>query len=174
MKYTIEQVKKISKKDLKSIIDDARSFVKHHPIVKEKFKEYDVSIDEIDTVPIIFKDIKVSATTEQGIIYLSYDLLCDGNFEKDYSYLAHELVHYLQQTATDNGTDPHDEYLKNPDEQEGFNTQVRFIEEEYGEEEAEKYVEHLLDYHEVDSKDKNKIKEKLIEAGIRLENKYLK
>lgn len=174
MKYSLDEVKKISKNDLKKIIDQGREFVKNHKTVKEKFKEYNVSVEEIDIVPIVFKDIDVSAKTERGIIYLSYDLLCDGNFEKDYSYLAHELVHFLQQTATEQGTDPYDDYLNNPDEQEGFGTQVKFIKEEYGDQEAKKYMDNLLEYHDVDNKDKNKIKSKIIEAAIKIENKYFK
>lgn len=174
MKYDLEKVKKISKEELKKIIDKGRDFVKNHKTIKDKFKEYNVDLSEIDTVPIIFKDIDVSAKTEQGIIYLNYELLCDGNFEKDYSYLAHELVHYLQQTATEGGTDPHEDYLKNPDEQEGFNIQIKFIEKEYGKNEANKYIEHLLDHHEVDGKDRNSIKSKLTACSIKLSNKYLK
>ena len=129
--YDKNEVKNISKKDLISIINRGRNFVKNHSVVKNKFKEYNVDLNEIDFVPIIFADIDVSAKTEKGIIYLNFELLRDGNFEKDYSYLAHELVHYLQQTAREGGTESYDDYLKNPDEQEGFNTQVKFIEKEY-------------------------------------------
>jgi len=167
MKYSLEEVKNIKKEELLKIIEKGRKFVKKHPVVIEKFKEYKTDLEEIDYVPIIFSDLDVSAKTEHGIILLNYELLCDGDFERDYSYLAHELTHYLQQTVRKSGTKPHDDYLKNPDEQEGFNVQVNFIKEELGEEAAEKYVEHLLKHHEVEEKDKNEIRKELT-ASIEL------
>lgn len=165
--YTKEEVKSIKKEELLKIIEKGRQFVKKHPVVIKKFKEYKTDINEIDYVPIIFDDLDVSAKTEHGIILLNYELLCDGNFVTDYGYLAHELVHYLQQTVKPNGTEPEDDYLKNPDEQEGFNTQIKFIEHEYGEDEANQYVEHLLDHHDVNDADKDKIKKELT-AAIKL------
>jgi len=171
MKYSLEDVKKIKKEELLKIIEKGRKFVKKHPIVIKKFREYDTDLNEIDFIPIIFSEIDASAKTEHGVILLNYELLCDGDFERDYSYLAHELVHYLQQTVRKNGTQPHDEYLKNPDEQEGFNTQIKYIEKEYGKEEAEKYVNHLLNYHDVNDADKNKIKKELTAAIKTLNSK---
>ena len=165
--YSKEEVKKIKKEELLKIIEKGRAFVKNHPVVIEKFKEYKTNINEIEYVPIIFADLDVSAKTEHGIILLNYDLLCDGSFQTDYSYLAHELTHYLQQTVREGGTNPEDDYLKNPDEQEGFNVQVKFIKDEFGEEAGEKYVDHLIKHHDVSDKDKNEIRKELT-ASIKL------
>jgi len=166
-KYTLEEVKQIKKEDLLKIIEKGRTFVKNHPTVIEKFKEYKTDINEIDNVPIIFDELDVSAKTEHGIILLNFELLCDGKFQLDYSYLAHELTHYLQQTVREGGTNPEDDYLKNPDEQEGFNVQIKFIEEEFGPEAAEKYTNHLIEHHDVNDKDKNEIRKELT-ASIKL------
>lgn len=163
-KYSLEEVKKIPKIELKKIIDKGREYIKKSKVVKDAFDEYKANLDEIDHIPIIFTDLDVSAKTDHGIILLNYELLCDGNFEKDYSYLAHEMVHYLQQTCRENGTESFDgHYLDNPDEQEGFKAQIQYIDDEYGESEADKYLEHLMNYHEVDGNHKEKLEDKLRE-----------
>ena len=162
-KYTLEEVKQISKPDLIKIINKGSEYIKNHQVTKDAFKKYKADLNEIDYIPIMFEDLDVSAKTDHGMILLNYELLCDGQFEKDYSYLAHELVHYLQQTCRPDGTMPFDgEYLDNPDEQEGFQAQVNFIQDEYGESEASKYVDHLLEHHEISNNKKDKLYNKLM------------
>jgi hypothetical protein len=139
------------------------------------FQEYEVDLDEIDLIPICFSELEVSARTEHGIIYLNYSLLSDGDFENDDHYLAHEIDHFLQQTTgsqpTQGSTD--DSYLDNEFEQEGFQTQTKYLSETKGDEAAEQYVDKVLDHHEVEGKErKEKRKELLQLAAFRSVRKY--
>lgn len=149
-------------KELLSKINKAKAEIKKTPQIKELCEEYKVSIDFIDYIPTMFKDLDVSARTEKGIIYLSYKLLEDG-FNKNFGYLIHEYTHFFQQCFNDKPTKSSDdgEYLKNPYEQEAFKNQIDYIEDEFGSKESKKYVNHLLEYHEVEDEDKQEIKEEL-------------
>jgi uncharacterized protein YxeA len=86
--------------------------------------------------------------------------LTDGDFFKDFSYGVHEMTHWLQQTTGTKATKSSDDgsYLDNPYEQEGFQNQVEFIADQFGDQEAEQYVDDLLEHHEVE--DKKEVKEK--------------
>jgi len=165
-KLPIEKVKKIPPKTLLKLINKMKEFLKTHPIVVDMFKEYDIPIEELDLIPMKFGDLDVSARTDHGIITFSYKLLCDGNFFKDYMYAVHEITHFLQQTTGDKPTQGADDgdYLENPFEQEGFQRQIEYVDDMFGGHEAENYVEHLLDHHDVkDSKDREDKKETLME-----------
>lgn len=165
-KITIEQAKKIPPKTLLKLINRMKKFLKKHPIVIDMFKEYDVPIDELDLIPMRFGELDVSARTDHGIITFSFNLLCDGDFFKDYMYAVHEITHFLQQTTGNKPTQGAEEgdYLENPFEQEGFQKQIEYVDDMYGENEAEEYVEHLLDHHKVkDSDERDDKKEKLME-----------
>lgn len=142
-----------------------RKFLKEDPVVQDMFKEYGVDIDEIDYIPMRFGNLDVSANTDHGIITYSYKLLTDGDFFKDFSYGVHEMTHWLQQTTGDKPTkSSYDgEYLENPFEQEGFQNQVKYIAEQFGENEAQSYVNRLLEHHDVnDGKKKDKFEDILM------------
>lgn len=159
-KIPLSVVKKLPYKTLMRMINKAKDFLKKDGVMQEAFKEYDVDIEEIDYIPTYFKELDVSAKTEHGVVWLSYKLLCDGDFFEDYSYLIHEYVHFLQQTTGTKPTTSYDDenYLDNIFEQEGFSKQVEFIANQSGEDEAEEYVDDLLDYHEIeDDKEKDKL-----------------
>lgn len=158
-KISLSKIKKIPVKMLKRMIDKARKHIKKDKIWEELCKEYDQDIDIIDVIPIYFGDIDVSATTNHGIITLNYSLLCDGDFLKDYSYIIHEATHYLQQTCGKKATESsdNDNYLNNENEQEGFQNQVEYIAKHQGDDKAEKYVDDLLDHHDVEEKEKPKM-----------------
>lgn len=143
---------------LHRMLNKLRNFLKEDETVKNMFKEYDVDIQEIDYIPMKFGDLDVSAKTDHGVIIYSYNLLTDGDFFKDFSYGVHEITHWLQQTTGNKPTQSSDDgnYLDNPFEQEGFQNQVSYIADNFGEDEAEKYVDHLLDYHEADKKETRK------------------
>lgn len=120
-------------------------------------KEYGQDVDIIDLFPTTFGDIDVSATTNKGVVTLNYRLLADGYFDRmDFGYLIHEYHHVLQQcfgkTATQSADDG--EYLDNPFEQEAFQSQIKYIADQFGDEHAEDYVDNLLDHHEIDHKGK--------------------
>jgi len=164
MSLTIEQIKKIEPKVLLKIIERAKKSIKNNDIMKDVFKKYNIDINEIDNVPIAFKDLNVSARTEKGVIYLNYRLLCNGDLIKISGYLIHELTHYAQQTS---GSKPKQnstgkDYLDNKLEEEGFQNQIGYIAETKGKDSSEKYVDQVLDHHDVkDSKREDK-KEKLM------------
>jgi len=162
-KMTISEIKKMPLSFLLRIIDKAKKEIKKDKTMVRICEEYDVSIDEIDYIPTYFKDLDVSATTDHGVVYLSYNLLLDGFSKKNWSYLIHEYSHFFQQTAADKATkgSAEGEYLHNPHEQEGFANQVEFLANHFGDDEAEDYVDDLLDHHDED--DNKDLKNKLME-----------
>lgn len=159
-KWDLEQVKKLPHHFLTRLLNKLREYLKNDEVVQKMFKEYGADINEIDFIPMKFDEIDVSAKTDHGIIIYNYDLLTDGDFFKDFSYGVHEITHYLQQTCGKEATQSSDDgsYLDNPYEQEGFQNQIEYISKEFGDNEAKKYVDHLLDHHEVDSKSERKEK----------------
>jgi hypothetical protein len=160
-KLSLEQVKSISPKVLLKMINRAKNYIKKNEVFIDMCKNHDVDTDIIDIVPVRFGDIDVSAKTDHGIIILNYKLLCDGDFFKDFHYLIHELDHYLNQCLNDRPTKGADDgdYLHNKDEQSGFQKQIQYIDDEFGENEADNYVESLLDHHDKDGKERDKLKE---------------
>ena len=164
-KISLEEIKKIPAELLQSLINKAKRKLKNDETMQNIFKEYGVDVNIIDFIPTAFSDLEVSAKTDHGIVYLNYKLLCDGDFNKDYSYLIHEYTHWAQQCLRDKPTQSADdgEYLDNPHEKEGFQNQIEYIANEFGEDEAEKYVDDLLNHHEVnDKKEKTERKDELM------------
>lgn len=159
-KIPLSEVKKLPYKSLNRMIKKMREYLKQNEVVQQMFKDYDVDISELDLIPIMFGNLDVSAKTDHGIIILNYRLLTDGDFFKDFSYGVHEMTHWLQQTTGSKATKSSDDgsYLDNPYEQEGFQNQVEYISDQFGDDEAEKYVDDLLEHHEVD--DKKEVEEK--------------
>lgn len=156
-------LKELKHKNLLPLINKAKDYIKSTDTLKKLFDKYDLDIDYVDHIPVVFSDIDTSAKTEGGIIYLSFKLLEDKDFYKDYSYLAHEITHFIQQCFSDEATECGDEhYLDNEFEVEGFQNQVEFLKEEFGEEEAEKYTDGLLEYHDYKESKKNKKKKELL------------
>jgi hypothetical protein len=165
VQYSLEEVKKISPKVLLKLIERAKKYLKTNDVFKDMCKEHNVDVDVIDLAPVRFGDLEVSARTAHGVIILNYKLLCDGDFFKDYSYLCHEITHLIQQCYGDAPTAGADDgdYLHNPYEQEGFQRQIEYIDDQFGEDEADKYVEHLLDHHDKGGKEKKELKEVLMD-----------
>jgi len=165
-KIPLSVVKKFPYKTLNRLIKKLRVYLKKDPVVQDMFKEYGVDLDEIDYIPMKFGKIDVSAKTDHGVIIYNYKLLTDGDFFKDFSYGVHEMTHWLQQTTGDKPTQSSDDgdYLENPFEQEGFQNQVEYIAEQFGDDEAEEYVDRLLEHHEVDDdKKRDKLEDVLME-----------
>jgi len=164
-KFTIEEAKKLSPKFLLRLINKAKEYLKTNDVFQDLCKEYGVEVDIIDVIPVKFGEIDVSGKCDHGVITLNYKLLCDGDFFKDYSYLVHESCHFFQQCFGDKATPSanNGDYLYNPAEQEGFQKQVEYIADEYGEHEANDYVDNLLEHHEKDGKEKEKLKDVLMD-----------
>lgn len=164
----MSEVKKLPYRSLNRMLKKLREFLKQDEVVQKMFKEYEVDIDEIDYIPMRFGKLDVSAKTDHGVIIYNYKLLTDGDFFKDFSYGVHEITHWLQQTTGTKPTQSSDEgsYLDNPFEQEGFQNQVEYIAKQDGEEEAEDYVDHLLDHHDVDTEEERDEKKETLMAKV--------
>jgi hypothetical protein len=167
-KIDLEDVKKFHYSFFQRLLKKLRTYLKEDEVVQRMFKEYGADINEIDFIPMKFDDIDVSAKTDHGVIIYNYELLTDGDFFKDFSYGVHEITHYLQQTCGKKPTQSSDDgnYLDNPFEEEGFKNQIEYISKEFGEGEAEKYVEHLLDHHDVEDKSKREDKKEELMAQV--------
>lgn len=176
-KLSLTQVRKLPYRTLNRLLKKMRDRLKKDEVVQKMFREYEVEIEEIDWIPMKFGKLEVSAKTDHGVIIFNWKLLCDGDFLDDYSYGVHEITHFLQQTCGDKPTQSADDgdYLKNPHEQEGFQYQVEYIAKNEGEERAQEYVDDLLDHHDKDGKEKEELKDVLMDK-VALENlitKYL-
>lgn len=136
--------------------------IKSDPEVIEKFEEYGIPLSYLDDVSVEFADLDVSAKTKDEKIYINKKLIEKG--QDPTHYLVHELVHFLQQ-HTDKA-DPHKhekEYLDRETEMEAFQSQVDYKKREESPEKAEDYVDGLLDYHDVDGKEREDKKEELMD-----------
>jgi len=169
-----------SEPDVEQFICDMKEQVKKDPAVMEKFKEYGVELDEIDNVSVSFCDLDVSAKTKDEEIFLNIKMLDEDSNVDDPThylvhelihfdpthYLVHELIHFLQQ-STGNHKCQHDqekeEYLDLETEEEAFKTQVDYKKREESEEEAEDYVENLLDHHDMKGKKREEKKDELLD-----------
>jgi len=167
-KIPLSVAKKLPYATLNRMIRKMRNYLKSDSVVQEMFKEYGVDIEEIDLIPMRFGNLDVSAKTDHGIIIFNYKLLTDGDFFKDFSYGVHEITHWLQQTTGDKPTQSANDgsYLDNPYEQEGFQNQVEYIAKQFGEDEAENYVDDLLEHHDVDGKKEFKEKKETLMSKV--------
>lgn len=167
-KIPLSKVTKLSYGTKHRLISKLRNYLKKDKVVQKMFKEYGVDIEEIDYIPMMFGELDVSAKTDHGIIIYNYKLLTDGDFFKDFSYGVHEMTHWLQQTTGNRPTQSSDDgsYLDNPAEQEGFQNQIDYISDHFGEDEAEDYVDNLLDHHDIDNKNEVEEKKEVLMAKV--------
>lgn len=161
---TIEQAKKIPNFFLLKILNKMKKELINNEIIKDLYNKYDLDINELYYIPMMFKDLDVSAKCDHGMIFFNYKLLCDGDFSKHYGYAIHEITHFLQQTGLDKPTQGADdgEYLENPFEQEAFQHQIEFMADEFGKNKAEKYVDNLLNHHEISDDEWDNKKDELM------------
>lgn len=152
----------IPHKKLKPALDKIKNRVFKHKVVRDMLKKYDIDESELDLVPMCFAKLPVSARTDHGVIYVNIDLAKDGDIDEDDHYIAHELTHYCQQTTGDKPTPSADteNYLDSPVEQEGFRNQSKYIAETQGKEDAEEYINQVLDHHENSDEDEKKREER--------------
>lgn len=147
------------------LLAEIKNILKSNERIKEVCEEYNHDIDIIDGVPLDFKDnLGASAKTINSKIFLS-DELIDKPIEIAARYAVHEFIHALQHMDRYNKKDPYEdkEYLDRPDEIEAFQHQIGFEAEVVGKEEAEEYVDELLDYHSVPKKERDSKKEELMD-----------
>jgi hypothetical protein len=158
----------IPHKKLAPILEKLKKRVFKHKVLKDLIKKYELDPEELHLVPLCFAKIPVSARTDHGVIYINVDLLKDGDFlNEDDHYLAHEFTHFCQQTTGSKPTPSAapDEYLDSPVEQEGFRNQTKYMADTKGEDDAEEYIEEVLDHHrknDTDDKKREDRKDKLL------------
>ena len=159
-----------SHKELLPLIEKIKTEAKKSDTIKDMCKEYGVDISIIDVVPVAFDYLlDVSARTNKGCIYFNGALI-DDFLDNHLHYFSHELTHVLQQWLGDSPTEgsTKDNYLDNEYEQEGFQTQTEYISETDGDEAAEKYIDKVLDHHDVPEKEKDEKREDLLSFAINL------
>lgn len=144
---------------LLKLIQRAKDFLKRNEVMQEICHKYDFDINDIDLIPVKFDDIDVSARTDKGVVTLNWRLLEDGDFFKDIGYLVHEFGHYIQQSNQPTQSADDGDYLSNPSEQESFQYQIKFIDGQFGDEEADNYTEQVLDHHDESGKEREKKKD---------------
>ena len=162
-----ERVKKVFIKKLKEKIKDEESY---REICEEKGRD----ISAIDEIDIDFIDLDVSARTINKKVDLNEKLL-EGPFRDIMRYVIHEVTHVFQQengevnegSADKSGTD----YLDDDNEEEAFSFQVDYMKDHYPDDDIIKYLEQLLDHHEIFNKKdrKEKIKELCADISVDLE-----
>lgn len=151
--------KQMSKEDFLHI-DECKKHLKNDETYIDICKEYDVDKNFIDFVPVCFKNIDVSAQTNHGIIFIN-NLLKDNSLDEICGYLLHEFIHFLQQLNEPTIIQEDENYLDNKFELESFQNQVKYINDNEGEDKADEYVEDLVDYHDIPKKQVEKKKKEL-------------
>jgi len=158
---------KKAKTDLQNnieLIAKVKRELRNEDIAKDICSEYGFDIDILDGISIEFEDdLEASAKTIDGAILLSSNLI-SKDFEVIMRYAIHELVHAVQHMKITN-MDQFEgkEYLDRDDELEAFQYQVEYEAKAVGAEEAEEYVEDLIEYHEIPDDEVEKKKEELMD-----------
>lgn len=157
-------------KETLPLLAKAKEEWKKSETIQDMCEEYGVDVNYIDLIPMAFlDDLDVSARTDKGIIYFNSKLI-DDFLENQLHYGSHELRHHFQQCFGDGPTEPISDvnYLDNENEQEGFQSQTEYITETEGPEKAEKYVEKVLQHHEIPLKERDKRKEELLNIAFKI------
>lgn len=144
------------------MINKLKEEIKKEDEYIDKCEEYGKDINFIDSVPISFDDeLDVSAKTVNGEVFLNGKLFDDNNWDNKMRYMIHEIIHVMQQDAGQvNGKTDKNHYLDDKNEQEAFQAQISYMSEHDTPEEIQKYLEQLLDHHNIKGKErKEKIKE---------------
>jgi len=79
-------------------------------------------------------------------------------------YVIHELVHAIQHVKDygEKQNDKKKDYLNRADEIEAFQYQVKYDKKHRGKEKTEKYVDGLLDFHDLSADKKEEKKEEIM------------
>lgn len=144
----------------RKLVEKLRSRLKKTKVARRLCNKYGEDLDFIDSIPIRFAPLDVSAKTVDGEVLLNEKLL-QGEFRDSLRYLAHEFVHCLQQKHGKVNEQTKDEdYLDDPNETEAFKAQIDFMETAYSPEEIQIYLDGLMRHHDIRGKERlRKIKE---------------
>lgn len=163
----IVRAKKKEKNLLQKImlLSKVRTELMNDSIAKDICKENDIDEEFLAGVPIRFDKLDVSAKTINSEIILNTKLM-EKSFDIIMRYVIHELVHAIQHSERNGKRKKEDksaDYLDKESEIEAFQKQVLYESEVNGEKSAEKYVDGLLDYHDIEGKEGKEKKRELME-----------
>jgi hypothetical protein len=135
-------------------------------VAKEICEENNVGHWFLVSVPIRFEDLKVTAKTVNGNIILNPKLM-KKPFEILMRYVIHELVHAIQHIEEygSKQTDKKKDYLNREDEIEAFQYQVKYDEDQRGEDKVDEYVDGLLKFHDVPEDQRKDKKKEIMERA---------
>lgn len=161
---------KVAKKSVieekQKLLAKIRVNLKNDEMAKKLIKEYKIKDWIFDAVPLDFKDIKVTAKTVNGTIYLS-PKISEMPFNIVMRYVIHEFVHVLQHISEEKNGEKEDdkkqEYLDREDEIEAFQHQIKYDAKHRGVGAAEQYADELLEYHNISGTEKKEKKKELME-----------
>ena len=152
---------------MRSLIKKLKQQLKNEEEYLEKCKEYKRDPNFVDEVSIAFDDnLDVSAKTINGEIFLNGKLFDDGEWNDQMRYIVHEIIHVMQQEAGKvNEKVKKDDYLDDDNEQEAFQAQISYMKDHETPEELQKYLEQLLDHHDIRGKERRRKIEELTEES---------
>lgn len=151
------------KAEQRRLINKLKKEVQKEPAFLDKCKEYGWPPNFVDDVKITFEPLDVSAKTINGRVILNDSLFDKGDWHDQMRYIIHELTHVIQQEeGMVEGKVDKNNYLDDPNEQEAFQVQLEYM-DEHTPEEVQRYLENLLDHHNIKGKERKEKKEVLIE-----------
>ncbi len=153
LKAAAKRVEKIKRKrEQEKFVNKVKDLVKKEQSYLDLCEEYEDDVDFIVGVSISYDDdLDVSAKTINGEILLNGKLFDKGDVVDNVRYVLHEITHCFQQLNNLVKKAPaEDEYLDDKNEQEAFQYQIQYMGDHVSEEEVQEYLEHLLDYHDIE------------------------
>jgi hypothetical protein len=148
-------------------LSEIRKALMSDKVAKKICKEKGIGEWFLAGVPIKFDKIEQSAKTVDSYIILNKSLM-EKPFDIMMRYVIHELTHSIQHVQNFRKKDirkDNEDYLDKDTEVEAFKYQVEFDKENRGKGKAEKYVEDLLDYHDIKGEDRADKKDELLDKS---------
>jgi len=137
----------------KEFFDKLKEELKNEEFVRSIFDVYGLPIDTLDDIHMSFDDdLDVSAKTKGDKMYFNTQLLEeDSTFKEHKHYLIHELIHCLDVIThnIDHEENEKEDYLENQNELDAFQVQILYKLVNDGPKEVIRYVEQVLDHHDV-------------------------
>lgn len=163
----------ISPKLYLPFIQQIKDKLKSDQTIIDICSKYKMDTDDLDLAPIKFDDIDVSAKTDKCVITLNWNLLEKNNRYQIPHYITHEFTHFCQQSNEPTQSADDGDYLMNPSEQEAFQFQIKYIDDQFGEDKAEDYTNQVLDHHDETGKERDKKQDILMKKIEVLSNHFL-
>ena len=147
-------------------LSSIRTALMNDSVAKEICKENNIGTWFLESVPIRYEDLDVTAKTVNGNIILNPKLM-KKPFKILMRYVIHEMVHAIQHIEEygKKQTDKKKNYLNREDEIEAFQYQVKYDEAQRGEEKVDEYVDGLLRYHDIPEEQREEKKIEIMEES---------